>query len=165
MSEATTELVWLTDDLVQAMHARRLEPSGGPVGLRDEGALEPTLGRPLDRAAYGSADRAALAAACAFGIAQNHPFIAGNTPAALLFLVTFLGLNDVDLPVDEAEAVVMIRVWRPARSTRTVSPAGFATGCRRPEPSPEPGPGAPQPRSALASPSGALISGTTRRPS
>jgi death on curing protein len=33
----------------------------------------------------------------------------GNKRAALLALVTFLGLNDIDFLVDETEAVVMIR--------------------------------------------------------
>lgn len=108
-SEEKTAIVWLTSDLVQTIHARQLKLFGGPVGLRDEGALESAIGRPLNRATYGVADLAELAAAYAFGIAKNHPFIDGNKRAALLSLVTFLGLNDVDFLVDEAEAVVMIR--------------------------------------------------------
>ena len=103
------EIVWLTSDLVQAIHAQQLKLFGGPPGLRDEGALESALGRPMNRAAYGEPDLAELAAAYAFGIAKNHPFIDGNKRAALLALVTFLGLNDIDFLVDEAEAVVMIR--------------------------------------------------------
>ena len=63
----------------------------------------------MNRAAYGEPDLAELAAAYAFGIAKNHPFIDGNKRAALLALVTFLGLNDIDFLVEEAEAVVMIR--------------------------------------------------------
>jgi death-on-curing protein len=101
-----TTFVWLTSDLVQAIHARQLKLFGGPSGLRDEGALESALGRPVNRVAYGEAD---LAAAYAFGIAKNHPFIDGNKRAALLALVVFLGLNDIDFVTDEAEAVVMIR--------------------------------------------------------
>ncbi|KQO56611.1 death-on-curing protein [Methylobacterium sp. Leaf469] len=104
-----TTFVWLTSDLVQAIHARQLKLFGGPSGLRDEGALESALGRPVNRVAYGEADLAELAAAYAFGIAKNHPFIDGNKRAALLALVVFLGLNDIDFVTDEAEAVVMIR--------------------------------------------------------
>ncbi|MCC0805074.1 type II toxin-antitoxin system death-on-curing family toxin [Methylobacterium sp. W2] len=104
-----TTVVWLTNDLVQAIHARQLKLFGGPPGLRDEGALESALGRPMNRAAYGEVDLAELAAAYAFGIAKNHPFIDGNKRAALLALVTFLGLNGIDFLADEAEAVVMIR--------------------------------------------------------
>ena len=104
-----SEIVWLTSDLVQAIHAQQLKLFGGPPGLRDEGALESALGRPINRVGYGEPDLAELAAAYAFGIAKNHPFIDGNKRAALLALVTFLGLNDIDFVVDEAEAVLMIR--------------------------------------------------------
>jgi death on curing protein len=103
-----SEIVWLTSDLVQAIHAHQLKQFGGPPGLRDAGALESALGRPVNRLAYGEADLAELAAAYAFGIAKNHPFIDGNKRAALLALVTFLGLNDIDFVADEAEAVVLI---------------------------------------------------------
>lgn len=104
-----SEIVWLTGDLVQAIHAYQLKLFGGPAGLRDEGALESALGRPVNRAGDGEPDLAELAAAYAFGIAKNHPFIDGNKRAALLALVTFLGLNEIDFVADEAEAVLMIR--------------------------------------------------------
>ena len=104
-----TEPIWLTSDLVRAIHDVQLRMFGGPAGLRDEGALESALGRPINRWAYEDADLPALAAAYAFGIARNHPFVDGNKRAALLSLVTFLGLNGIDFVADEAEAVVMIR--------------------------------------------------------
>ncbi|CAO4141968.1 type II toxin-antitoxin system death-on-curing family toxin [Methylorubrum extorquens] len=104
-----SEIVWLTSDLVQAIHAQQLKLFGGPPGLRDEGALESALGRLINRAGYGEPDLAELAAAYAFGIAKNHPFVDGNKRAALLAFVTFLGLNEIDFFVAEAEAVLMIR--------------------------------------------------------
>lgn len=104
-----SDIVWLTSDLVQSVHAHQVKLFGGPSGLRDEGALESALGLPMNRVAYGEPDLAELAAAYAFGIAKNHPFIDGNKRAALLALATFLGLNDIDFLVEEAEAVVMIR--------------------------------------------------------
>ena len=103
-----SEIVWLTSELVQAIHTTQLRLFGGPAGLRDEGALEPALGRPINRAAYGEADLGELAAAYAFGIAKNHPFIDGNKRAALLALITLLGLNDVDFVADEAQAAAII---------------------------------------------------------
>lgn len=107
------EIVWLTGELVKTFHALQLKQFGGPPGVRDEGALESALGRPVNRIAYAEdgarIDLAELAAAYAFGIAKNHPFIDGNKRAALLALITFLGLNDIDFIADEAEAVVMIR--------------------------------------------------------
>ena len=101
--------VWLTAELVKAIHDRQLRLFGGPPGIRDEGALESALGRPVNRRAYQGADLAELAAAYAFGIARNHPFVDGNKRASLLAIITFLGLNGVDFIADEAEAVVMIR--------------------------------------------------------
>lgn len=109
MSVADDEIVWLTGDLVKAIHDRQLRLFGGPAGIRDEGALESALGRPINQHAYQGAGLPALAAAYAFGIARNHPFVDGNKRAALLALVTFLGLNGIDFVADEAEAVVMIR--------------------------------------------------------
>ncbi len=102
------DVVWLTRDLVQAIHATQLRLFGGPVGLRDEGALESARGRPINRAAYGEVDLAELAAAYAFAIVKNHPFIDGNKRTALLALITFLGLNDIDFLADEAQAAAII---------------------------------------------------------
>ncbi|MEI9901512.1 MAG: type II toxin-antitoxin system death-on-curing family toxin [Hyphomicrobium sp.] len=104
-----TEPVWLTVDLVIAIHERQLRQFGGPPGIRDPGALESALGRARNRWAYEESDLAALAAAYAFGIARNHPFVDGNKRAALLSLITFLGLNDIDFVASEAEAAIIIR--------------------------------------------------------
>lgn len=104
-----SEIIWLTSKLVQAIHAQQLKLFGWPSGLPDEGALESALGRPTNRVGYGEPDLSELAAAYAFRIAKNHPFIDGNKRAALLAFVTFLGLNDIDFFVAEAEAVLMIR--------------------------------------------------------
>ena len=103
------EPVWLTSDLVRAIHDQQLRMFGGPAGIRDQGALESALARPVNQWAYEEADLPALAAAYAFGIARNHPFVDGNKRAALLALVTFLGLNGIDFVADEAEAVVIFR--------------------------------------------------------
>lgn len=103
------EPVWLPVELVLAIHELQLRRFGGPAGVRDLGALESALGRPRNRRAYEQGDLASLAAAYAFGIARNHPFVDGNKRAALLALVTFLGLNDVGFVADEAEAAIIIR--------------------------------------------------------
>jgi death-on-curing protein len=108
VTEEAAEPVWLTPELVRAIHDRQLRRFGGPAGIRDEGALESALGRPVNRCAYEAAGLPELAAAYAFGVARNHPFVDGNKRAALLSLVTFLGLNGIDFVADEAEAVVMI---------------------------------------------------------
>ena len=104
-----SEPIWLTTALVIAIHDKQFRRFGGPAGIRDLGALESALGRPRNKWEYEGAGIAALAAAYAFGIARNHPFVDGNKRAALLSLITFLGLNDIEFLVDEAEAVVIIR--------------------------------------------------------
>ncbi|TXM73862.1 type II toxin-antitoxin system death-on-curing family toxin [Methylobacterium sp. WL69] len=104
-----TTVVRLTSNLVQAIHVRQSKLFGGRKGLPDGSSLESAVGRPVNRAVHGEADLAELAAACAFGIAKNHPFVDGNKRAALLALVVFLGLNGIDFVTDEAEAVVMVR--------------------------------------------------------
>ncbi len=104
-----TEPVWLPVELVIAVHDEQLREFGGPEGLRDRAMLESALARPINKHAYAETDLAKLAAAYAFGIARNHPFVDGNKRTALLSIVTFLGLNDVDFIASEAEAVVIIR--------------------------------------------------------
>jgi death on curing protein len=104
-----TEVVWLTTELVVAVHDEQLQRFGGPEGIRDLGMLESALGRPINKHMYeDETDLAALAAAYAFGVARNHPFVDGNKRAALLSLIVFLGLNGIDFRVPEPEAVVAI---------------------------------------------------------
>jgi death-on-curing protein len=103
------EPVWLSTDLVIAIHEEQLREFGGPSGIRDETLLESALGRAPNKWAYESADMPTLAAAYAFGIARNHAFVDGNKRAAFLSMVTFLGLNGIDFIADEAEAFVIIR--------------------------------------------------------
>ena len=68
------------------------------------GALESALGRARNRWAYEGGDLPRLAAAYGFGIARNHPFVDGNKRAALLAIISFLGLNDVEFTASEADA-------------------------------------------------------------
>ena len=103
-----TEPVWLWSDLVLSIHDEQLRQFGGPPGLRDQGLLESALGRPLNKYAYGSQDLAQLAAAYGFGLARNHAFVDGNKRIAFLAMVTFLGLNDIEFMVSEADAVAIM---------------------------------------------------------
>jgi death-on-curing protein len=103
-----TEPVRLTIDLVLSIHDEQLREFGGPTGLRDRGLLESALARPLNKFSYGTNDISELAAAYGFGLARNHAFVDGNKRVAFLAMVTFLGLNDIELVAPEAEAVVMM---------------------------------------------------------
>src|SRR4051794_37272603 len=99
---------WLTVEHVKIIHERQLARFGGPAGIRDEGALESALMRPVNRWQYGGSDLAALAAAYAFGLARNHPFVDGNKRAAFAAIIVFLGLNGHDFDVRPEEATAMI---------------------------------------------------------
>jgi death on curing protein len=88
-----------------AIHRRQLSEHGGSEGLREPGLLASALARPRHLAVYADPppDLAALAAAYAFGIAQNHPFVDGNKRTALVVARTFLKLNGSDLRTTQAE--------------------------------------------------------------
>jgi death-on-curing protein len=103
-----SEPIWLTRQIVVAIHDEQLAIHGGASGLRDEGMLESALDRPRNKWAYENAELAELAAAYAFAIARNHPFVDGNKRSSLLAIYTFLGLNGLDFVVPEAEAAAVI---------------------------------------------------------
>ncbi len=84
---------WLLKRAVLAMHARQLAEHGGGQGVRDEGLHESALQLPVNKAEYGEPDIAECAAAYAFGIARNHPFIDGNKRTALVASRAFLLRN------------------------------------------------------------------------
>ncbi|HEX8258255.1 MAG TPA: type II toxin-antitoxin system death-on-curing family toxin [Allosphingosinicella sp.] len=80
---------------------------GGGFGIRDLGLFQSAMARPLNLAAYGEPDLAALASAYAYGIARNHPFIDGNKRTAAVVGETFILLNGGRLEVDDAELAVV----------------------------------------------------------
>jgi death-on-curing protein len=99
---------WISKEQAIRMHAEQLAVFGGPAGLRDEGMLESALGRPQNKWAFGETDYAVLAAAYAFGIARNHPFVDGNKRAAFMVAMTFLRKNGIPFAPKPAEATVAI---------------------------------------------------------
>lgn len=101
------EPVWLDAEIMIDVHAEQLALFGGPEGIRDLGMLESALGRPVNKFSYGEEDLAALAAAYAFGIARNHPFVDGNKRAAFAAIIVFLGLNDIAFAPPPAEATAI----------------------------------------------------------
>lgn len=104
-------IVWLEKALVLTMHERQLAEHGGTGGVRDEGLLESALARPQQLHAYGdpAPDLADLAAALAFGLARNHPFVDGNKRTAHVAYRTFLALNGADLvATDEEKYLTMV---------------------------------------------------------
>ncbi|MFZ2995650.1 type II toxin-antitoxin system death-on-curing family toxin [Sphingobium sp.] len=99
--------VWVTVPVAEAAHAEQIaEHGGGGDGLRDRGLFESAMARPQNLVNYGEPDAAALAAAYAYGLARNHPFIDGNKRIAAVVSETFLLLDGQSLDVTDAELVV-----------------------------------------------------------
>lgn len=102
----TRDWIWVAGAVAKAAHAEQLAEHGGGEGVRDEGLLDSAMSRPLNLAAYGEPDAAGLAAAYAYGIARNHPFIDGNKRTVAVVSETFLALNGYRLDASDAELVV-----------------------------------------------------------
>jgi len=83
-------------ETVDALHRLSLEEHGGQDGLRNEHGLESALAQPQNIHAYGHGDLADMAAAYAYHIAENQPFIDGNKRTAILAALYFLEMNGVN---------------------------------------------------------------------
>lgn len=131
---------FLQRPLIEYLHRRQLERFGGASGLREAGALEPALARPLNKAAYGCDDLTELAAAYLYGLAKSHAFVDGNKRIAIVAAGVFLMDNGYQIAVDDARCMNSCSALPPARSTKTGRRASCAT-------SPSPWPSAREPRS------------------
>lgn len=100
--------VWLSRELILAVHDEQLAQHGGAAGVRDVGLLESALARPLNLEAYGAPTIPELAATYAIALARNHPFLDGNKRTAYVALELCLRLNGFRFPVTDAEAAVVM---------------------------------------------------------
>lgn len=98
-------MIFIDLEVVLALHDRQIADHGGLAGIRDAGLLEAALARPQHREAYGIEDIHEIAAAYAYGIARNHPFLDGNKRTALHVALLFLALNGGSLPAPSPEMV------------------------------------------------------------
>lgn len=103
---------WLSKALIHAIHDEQLAEHGGGTGVRDDGLLESALARPQNSLAYdAAADLATLAAAYAFGLARNHPFVDGNERTAFVAAEVFLELNGMTVTASDEDCVLtMLRL-------------------------------------------------------
>jgi len=100
-----TEPRWISRQALLLKHAESLRLFGGAEGLRDEGMLDSALTRPINAWSYrGETSIAQLAAAYAFGLSKNHPFVDGNKRVAFIDYVGFLKLNGFNLVASQPEA-------------------------------------------------------------
>lgn len=90
---------FLTLAEVIRIHLDQVERYGGEAGIRDLGLLQSALAMP--GASFGGewlhADLYEMAAAYAFYLCQNHPFVDGNKRTALASALVFLEINGISL--------------------------------------------------------------------
>ena len=98
---------WLDKQALLLLHEESLATFGGASGLRDEGLLDSALHRPRNLHELGGvSDLSALAAAYAYGLSRNHPFVDGNKRTAFLAIGVLLAINGRRLTASPVEAVV-----------------------------------------------------------
>jgi death-on-curing protein len=93
------DIFFLTLAEVIEIHTDQIHRYGGQDGLRDLPLLESALAQPEASFAgeWLHADHYEMAAAYAFHLCQNHPFIDGNKRTALATSLVFLELNGITI--------------------------------------------------------------------
>ncbi len=103
-----------------AMQKTLIEKYGGLQGIRDKGLLESAVSQP-QQSAFGEdifPDIPSKAAAYAFYLSENQPFLDGNKRIATATALTFLRLNGYELPISEKELYEIIMDLANKRLTR-----------------------------------------------
>jgi len=127
MVDDRPEPVWIDKPVALAIHDRQLAEHGGGIGVRDHGMLESALARPVNRWTYGENDRCVLAAAYAFGVVRNDPFVDGNKRTGWVLARLFLALNHVAIRFDPLDATHRMLDF----AAGTLSEEGLADWFRR----------------------------------
>jgi death-on-curing protein len=104
------EPIWMEAADSVLAHDLELAAHGGSLGIRDAGLLESALARPRNIWAYAESapSLAVLAAAYAFGISSNHPFVDGNKRTALVVSFAFLDVNGSEVTASQEDAFLTI---------------------------------------------------------
>lgn len=96
---ASQEPIFLTLAEVVEIHTNQIGLHGGTQGIRDVHLLQSALAQP--EASFGGVwlheDLFEMAAAYAFHICQNHPFLDGNKRTALATALLFLEMNGISI--------------------------------------------------------------------
>jgi len=110
--------IFLTPELVLAIHHRVVREFGGDASVRDAGLLDAAVAMP--KATFGGKHLhrgiPAMAAAYLFHLCKNHPFVDGNKRTALATAEVFLELNGRRLVADDERIYEMTEsqraLWR-----------------------------------------------------
>lgn len=108
---STKPIQFLSIDDILRIHEIALKDQGGDPSIRDVGLLDSALAQPKQQfsGVYLHPDIPSMAAAYAFHICLNHPFVDGNKRAGTAAMIMFLSDNGwrFDATADEAEPVVL----------------------------------------------------------
>jgi death on curing protein len=104
------EPIWMDTKDALVAHDLELAAHGGSAGVRDLGLLESAMAKARNAWAYAEVTPTlpALAAAYAFGISSNHPFVDGNKRTALVVSFAFLEVNGLEVTVGQEDAYLTI---------------------------------------------------------
>jgi death on curing protein len=109
--------IFLSLTEVLEIHNDQIARYGGSAGIRDLGLLKSAVAMPA--AEFGGqflhADLAEMAAAYVFHLVQNHAFIDGNKRTGAVAVLVFLGLNNLEIEMDEDAFEQMI--WSMAKGS------------------------------------------------
>jgi death-on-curing protein len=98
------------EDVIR-LHDIAIEDQGGDPSTRDRGSLESAFATPAQQFSgeFLHEDIPSMAAAYAFHICMNHPFLDGNKRAGTAAMIAFLSDNgwSFDASADEAEPVIL----------------------------------------------------------
>lgn len=101
---------FLTLDEVLAIHADQIRRYGGTGAIREITLAQSAIGTPSATfdGKFLHATLGEMAAAYAFHIAQNHPFLDGNKRTALAAALVFLAMNGHRIDAGEDELVELM---------------------------------------------------------
>ncbi len=122
---------WLSKESIQAIHSLSISRFGGADGLRDDQALETSLGRPLQHFHYSEPDLFELAAVYCSGLVKSHPFFDGNKRTGFMAAYTFLKINGYQLEASEETAALQIFALADDRLSDAELTAWLADNCRK----------------------------------
>jgi len=123
--------IWISRELVLAVHEEILVRFGGLLGIRDSGLLESALNRPVQLALYSEPSLFELSSAYTAGLIRNCPFVSGNRRVGFVVGQIFLELNGHVPTTVEIDAFLQTL----ALAAGELDEAGYATwlkkSCRR----------------------------------
>jgi death-on-curing protein len=116
----TPEEELLTLPIVVSIHDRQLRLYGGSEGIRDQGLLESAVHAPSNVLYYEQGDIFEVAAAYAFHVAENQPFIDGNKRTGIGAALRYLAGQGMIVPGRETDlqAAMFALAARPPELTR-----------------------------------------------